>query len=462
MLRRATAPMFLLSTAPAGAVDLLSNTLTNVTAYIPSQCYTKTIDDDGVAHNPCQTCHTWSRAPHYINDPDVQLSYSFAAPALTNPWANLFVDRSAEIAATSEADILAYVREDNYFDADGAPLLMAKLATPPAAWDHDADGVWSGFVPDSFYSFDEAGFDHRPDGSLTGWRAFAYNPLPGTFWPTNGSTDDVMIRLPESYRQDANGAESLAVYELNLAITEALIKRADVAIAATDETALGVDLDRDGALGTADHIAFAFAPLKGITMHWVGKAGTLDKAEAPLAAGLYPLGTEFLHTVRYLDVTEDGIALAPRMKEVRYMKKTRWLSYFDRMDGALAEIKEKHDFPDRVAMFFGNAETGISNGSGWRLQGFIEDATGDLRPQSFEETVFCMGCHGGIGVNDDDTLAFPAQARRFDRLSGRLVSLVAKKVLSARPILSAPTAREITPITSRPMALATSSAPMPN
>ena len=111
--------------------------------------------------------------------------------------------------------------------------------------------------------------------------------------------------------------------------------------------------------------------------------------------------------MRYLDVTDKGISLAARMKEVRYMKKTRWLTYFDRMDGALAEIKEKHDFPDRIAMFFGNAETGISNGTGWRLQGFIEDAAGDLRPQSFEETLFCMGCHGGVGVTDDDTFAFP-------------------------------------------------------
>jgi hypothetical protein len=142
-------------------------------------------------------------------------------------------------------------------------------------------------------------------------------------------------------------------------------------------------------------------------MHWVGRAGTLPATEAPLAAGLYPLGTEFLHSVRYLDPAPEGVGMAARMKELRYMRKTRWQSYYDRMDKALAEEKERHDFPDRISQFIGDAETGLSNGSGWRLQGFIEDAGGALRPQSFEETVFCIGCHGGIGVNDDDTLAFP-------------------------------------------------------
>ena len=234
-----------------------------------------------MAHNPCQTCHVWSRAPHYVNDPDVQLSYAFAAPALKNPWTNLFVDRRAEIAATSNADILAWARDDNYFDANGAPLLQTRLADVPEAWDYDGDGTWSGFVPDSYYNFDADGFDHRPDGSLTGWRAFAYQPLPGTFWPTNGSTDDVMIRLPEIYRQDEAGTESLAIYKLNLAITEALLKRQDVAIDKTDETVYGVDLDRDGTLGRTERIAFAFAPNKGVNMHWVGMANTLDARQSP-------------------------------------------------------------------------------------------------------------------------------------------------------------------------------------
>lgn len=394
---------------PASAVDLHSTTLSNPTAYIPAQCYTRTEDKAGTAHNPCYTCHVRSRAPHYINDQDLQMEYAFPGPALKNPWTNLFVDRSVavEAAASAPEEILAYVRRDNYFSEDGAITLARTLGGGlPGGWDADGDGVWGGFIPDSYFNFDDAGFDIGPDGP-TGWRAFAYQPLPGAFWPTNGSTDDVLIRLPEPYRQAIDGAYSPGIYALNLAIVEALITRRDVAIAPTDEAALGADLDRDGALATAERVAFAFAPLKGETMRWVGAAGALPEDEAPLAAGLYPLGTEFLHTVRYLDPVEGGVALAARMKEVRYMRKTRWLTYFDREDGSLAEAKEREDFPDRIALFDGDAEYGVSNGTGWRLQGFIEDADGDLRPQSFEETVFCMGCHGGIGVNDDDTFAFP-------------------------------------------------------
>ena len=47
-----------------------------------------------------------------------------------------------------------------------------------------------------------------------------------------------------------------------------------------------------------------------------------------------------------------------------------------------------------------------------------------LRPQSFEETVFCVGCHGGIGATDDFDLRLPAQARPA---GGRLVPLVAAR-----------------------------------
>lgn len=421
---RALLPSALLCllTAPAFAdpVDLLSNDLFNKTAYIPAQCYTKTEDGQGGVHNPCYTCHVASRAPHYINDDDLQTEYSFPSPALRNPWTNLFEDRSTAVAAVSDDEIRAYIRQDNYFDPEGNIILAEKLANPPAEWDVKGDGLWSGFVPDIAYDFDADGFDIGPDGP-TGWRAFAYYPVNGTFWPTNGSTDDVLIRLPEIYRQTGDGRTDREIYKLNLAITEALLKRRDVPIAPTDETRLGVDLDKDGKLGEALTITFDWAPKEGRDMSYVGAARLAqERGEAPLAAGLYPLGTEFVHSVRYVD-TDDAtgrIVLSPRMKELRYMRKTRWQSYFDRQEGMLAESKERVDFPDRIALFFGSSEAGISNGTGWRLQGFIEDAKGDLRPQSFEETVFCIGCHGGIGVNDDDTFAFPRKLDATARAGG--------------------------------------------
>jgi len=404
-----SAAIVLAATAGAMAEDLTSKELSNPTAYIPSQCYTKIVDDQNRVHNPCFTCHVRSRAPTWINDFDLQLSHAFPGPAMKNPWLNLFKDRSAEIAATPDAEILAYIRKDNYRAADGGIVLAKTLANPPAGWDADGDGKWSGFTPDCHFAFDAEGFDRDPAGSPTGWRAFAYTPLPGGFWPTNGSTDDVLIRLPKAYRQTADGTPDLATYKVNLAIIEALINRRDVPIDPVDETAYGVDLNRDGTLGTAEKVAYDWAPLKGRDMSYVGAAKALqDAGEAPLAAGLYPVGTEFLHTVRYVDIDDatGEVKMAPRMKEVRYMVKTRWQTYADREEGHLAEAKERADFPDRIAMFFGDVETGVTNGTGWRLQAFIEDAGGALRPQTFEETVFCMGCHGGIGVTDDDAFAF--------------------------------------------------------
>ncbi|MCB1492085.1 MAG: hypothetical protein KDJ77_09860 [Rhodobiaceae bacterium] len=405
----AAALLAALSTLPATAADLTGKDLSNPTAYIPPQCYTKTVDAAGLAHNPCYTCHVRSRRPNAINDFDLQLAYSFPAPARENRWTNLFVDRSAAVAAVPDDDILDWVRTDNYRAPDGTIRLAAALADPPAGWDADGDRAWNGFVPDAWFDFDDAGFDTAPDGTPTGWRAFAYDPLPGTFWPTNGSTDDVLIRLPEAYRETAEGQPDRETYVVNLAIVEALINRADVPIAPVDEKRHGIDLDNDGTLSMADKVVFRFRPTKGQTMRYAGRAGLLqDAGEAPLAAGLYPLGTEFLHTVRYIDVDDAGrIAMAPRVKEVRYMLKTRWQTYADLQEGGLAEAKERSDFPDRIALFDGDVETGISNGAGWRLQGFIEDADGALRPQTFEETVFCMGCHGGVGVTDDSTFAFP-------------------------------------------------------
>lgn len=404
------APLILLpalfAALPALAeVNLASTDLHNPTAYIPPQCYTETRDAAGTVHNPCMTCHVRPRAPNAINDEDLQRAFALPGPARTNRWTNLFVDRRPAIAATDAAEIDAYVRQDNYRDADGAITLARVLAEIPAGWDVNGDGQWNGYIPDAFFDFDAQGHDRAPDGTPTGWRAFAYVPLPGGFWPANGATDDVLIRLPAIFRQTEAGASSLDAYALNLAIVEALILRADVAIDPVDESLWGVDLDGDGHLGTAERVAFDWAPLEGRMMSWVGAARR--QAPHPPTAGLFPLGTEFLHSVRYLDVTDDGIALAPRLRELRYAVKTRWLTYADFEEAGLAEAKERADFPDRISLFFGSVETGIANGAGWRYQGFIEDALGALRPQSFEETVFCVGCHGGIGVTDNSAFAFP-------------------------------------------------------
>ena len=390
--------------------DLTSTKLVaNQAAYIPPQCYTKTIDEVGTAHNPCMTCHTPSVSPNFLDDGDLQLSYSFAEYANTNHWSNLFKDRSSQVAAITDEAVLQYVRQDNYKDSTGIIALREKLEDVPAGWDFDKDGKWSGFMPDCYMNFDSEGFDADPEGEYTGWRAFAYTPFPGTFWPTNGSTDDVVIRLAEPLRQNAAGKFDLETYKLNLAIVEALITRADVPVDPVDENHYGVDLDKNGTLETADKVVFDWVPLEGRTMSYVGLAKTRQESgELHLAAGLFPEGTEFLHSVRYLDLDESNkVKLAARMKELRYARKTGWRNYTQLQDAALAEIKEKDAFPDRLRELIGNVEQGMSNGQSWIYQGFIEDRQGALRPQTYEETTACMGCHGGVGATTDSNFSFP-------------------------------------------------------
>jgi hypothetical protein len=407
------------SPSPIGQADLRDRVLINPTAYIPTQCYTRTEDKRQRIHNPCFSCHTEPRRPNFVNDSDLQLAFAFPLPAQTNPWKNLFKDRRKAIASISDTDILKYIRTSNYFSVDGRILPQQRLAEVPPGWDFDRNGRWDGFVPDSYFRFDEDGFDHDPDGRPTGWRAFAYYPFLGTFWPTNGSTDDVLIRLPPPFRTNLRGQFDLSVYKTNLAIVEAVLKEQDVPIDPVDEAALGsIDLDKNGTIGIATRVAYDWAPLQRRFMWYVGQALEDQRTgKVHLAAGLYPEGTEFLHTVRYIDLGPKGEnRLSARMKEVRYARKNYWASYAQLQSQALGELKEKHDFPDRPRTVRGNVEAGVSNDKGWIYAAMIEDAQGHLRPQSYEELAFCVGCHGGIGANRDGVFSFH---RKFDHADVR-------------------------------------------
>jgi hypothetical protein len=382
--------------ASAKAAEPAWDDLPSGAPYVPPQCYTKTQDASGKAHNPCFTCHVDTPPPNYIKDGELQLGYSFGPPALQNRWTNLFVDRSAAVAAITDDEITAYVRQDNYSG------LLSSFAAPPSAWDRNHDGQFTGFVPDAAYRFDADGFDRKADGSLTGWRAYTSFPVPGGFWPTNGSFGDAMIRLPEIFRQDAAGKSSRDAYIANLAIVESLIARHDVTIPELDERALDVDLDGNGKLGTAKLARYRWAPGGG-GMTYAGKA---KAQQAQLAAGLFPEGTELLHSLRYLDVKDGQVVPAARMKELRYMRKSKWLSFGYLENQAMREAREKAESPKKRRVMLGDAEHGISNGAGWRLQGFIEDAQGALRPQTLEEHAFCIGCHSGVGATDDSVFSF--------------------------------------------------------
>ncbi len=402
---------------PTDGGTLTGKVLGNQAPYLPPQCYTKTVQADGGVRNSCYTCHTKGFRPDFVNDGDLQLEFSFPAYAEQNHWTNLFVDRRSVQAQITDADILDYIRTSNYVDSQGGIVPAADLADLPEQWDADRDGVWSGYVPDCYFNFDEAGFDRDPSGGYTGWRTLAYYPFPATHWPANGDYGDVMIRLPDAFqtRQQAFDPDT---YRVNLAILEALIKKRDVPIPPTDENRYQVDLDKDGRLATARKIAYDWAPNDNRLMTYVGDAGDGQAdGDIQLAAGLFPEGTEFLNTLRYVDVSDEGrIEMANRMKEIRYARKIRWLTYAQLETLALNEIKARDDFPDRLKLPIGNMEDGVSNGVGWVFQGFIEDAGGRLRPQTFEETASCIGCHGGIGATTDSTFAF---ARKLDAAGHR-------------------------------------------
>ena len=396
--------------APTNDLLLNTNIKNNEAAYIPAQCYTKTQQDgDATVHNPCYACHNESTAPNYINDYSFQLAYEFRPYTRLNHWDNLFKDRTAEVNAISNEAMTQYIRTSNYFDANGDIILAKTLTQVPANWDFNQDGKWSGYTPDCYFNFDSEGFDKTPSGDDSGWKVFAYTPFLGTFWPTNGSTDDVLIRLPAVMQQMANGQYSRDVYNLNLSIVEAMIKRKNISIPATDENLYNTDLNRNGQLDIATEIIYQWQPTAGTYMYYVGKAKVLqEQGDLHIAAGLYPEGTEMLHSVRYIDTDEQGhIHLAPRMKELRYSYKHQWNTYSQINNVALSEIKESDQFPERLRTIRGNPETGLNNSLGWIYQGFIEDADGDLRPQSFEESLYCVGCHSGIGVTSDSSFAFP-------------------------------------------------------
>jgi hypothetical protein len=358
----------------------------NAEAVIPPMCYTNT---EG-RHNPCYVCHQdeIKGRPNQMNDGDLQLEYSFSDVGTKNHWSNLLEDRTERVAAISDDEIERWVAEDNYSDL--AERLLAE--------------GFKGYVPDlkdlarGKEAFDADGF--AKDGSH--WVAFNYKPMPSTFWPTNGATDDVMIRLPAAYRETRRGDYSKHVYQANLAILEARIKGlTGVTVPSIDEAIVGDDLNGDGRFGKVDRITR--------TARFVGAA-----REHFTSPHVYPLDTEFLHTVRYVGTDDAGnIYVPPRMKELRYMRKRfmlgpAMLSNAYREEGYDKELGRLPGYRDREQL-------GLDNEMGWLVSGFLENAQGRLRFNTYEENLFCMGCHTSIGSTIDNTFSF---ARKVDGAKG--------------------------------------------
>ncbi|HEY6561409.1 MAG TPA: hypothetical protein VI072_29250 [Polyangiaceae bacterium] len=374
------------SVVPAAPPVHPAHTMFNRESVVPPMCYTRT---EG-KHNPCYVCHqdNLEGRPNHMNDGDLQESYSFSDLGATNHWRNLFEDRSQEVAAISDARILDWIAQDNY----------SELAQRLRAVD------FKGYVPDlkglelAAGAFDAEGF--AKDDSH--WVAFNYKPMPSTFWPTNGATDDVMIRLPKPYRSTTQGEYSRDVYKANLAIVEANIKALDaITVAALDEKTVGADLDGDGKLRTIRRITRL--------ARYVGAASNIIKRPF-----LYPQDTEFLHSVRYVGVDDKGNVFVPaRMKELRYMRK-RWTMSAAQLYEA---YQQEHSAKDtgQLPGYINRGPHGLDNEMGWVLAGFIENKNGRLRVSNYEETFYCMGCHTSAGTTIDSTFSF---ARKVDGAAG--------------------------------------------
>ncbi|WP_440056332.1 hypothetical protein ACSLBF_19675 (plasmid) [Pseudoalteromonas sp. T1lg65] len=363
------------------------NEVYNPESVIPPQCYTKT---DGV-NNPCYACHQSyddKKRPNIMRDASLQGAYEFSDLGFKNHWKNLFKDRSTLIEGISDQDITNWVEEDNY-----TPFINKMKQN--SDWTGEVTPLNDLAFPEK--AFDEFGF--AKDGS--GWVAFNYKPFPSTFWPTNGSTGDVMIRLDRAF-QTRTGRYNKDVYLTNLSLVEMAVKDLDsISVPEISEANVGQDLNGDGVLSIVKRITKLDT--------YVG-----DANRTALAYQLYPEGTEFLHTVRYIGVDENGeIYNAPRLKELRYMKKHKFKSKQLLGSAYYREAKEKSFENLPQTLYLG--DRGINNNFGWTINGYIEDKQGNLRPQHKQELAFCNGCHKTVGSTYDQTFSF---ARKVEGAAG--------------------------------------------
>jgi hypothetical protein len=113
-------------------------------------------------------------------------------------------------------------------------------------------------------------------------------------------------------------------------------------------------------------------------------------------------------------IGEDGsIGVSTRMKEVRYLRKVKAANkaVYARRYQEEGYEKDAGHLPD----YMGIGDNGVDNGSGWAVQGFIENAKGRLRALTFEENFSCMSCHNSVGSTIDKTFSFP---RKVDGAKG--------------------------------------------
>jgi len=369
---------------------------------IPAQCW---IETSYGTQNACLYCHTdyLAKIKHGNAFPlgEDQVLYSFPSPDLNKVlWRNTIFPKEIserlekEGIALPDSEDVAYVRRDNWQSAfkkarptasaewlnrESSEFVLFPALNPSHLFPYRAkdptSGGTHGFV-------DANGFVRDEKEAYTGWRAVNFFPY-GIFTPFSGSVSGIYIRLPRSFRCE-NGNFSREIYRKNLDLLERNIKNRPNKESRYSGDASGVKIEH----------------------------------------GFFPVGTEFAHPLHYVDLNADGETGARldgvvgnktvtyefpgtrsrRVKEMRYMYKWKQVG-IDDID------EEAH--PDDFVI--GNEGQGwVDNNVGWLLSAFIEDREGELRPQTTEELMQCIGCHGKVGNTIDSVWSFerklPAEA----------------------------------------------------
>jgi hypothetical protein len=366
---------------------------------IPPQCW---IETGYGTQNACIYCHTNHLAVighgNALWLAEDQILYSFDEPELNHVlWRNVIAPE--EISARLEQEGVAipdiddtdYVRRDNW-----APAFARARTGEGRNWMNtdrpdDEFALFPALDPNHLFPYDAAdptsggthgyvdpeGFVRNAEGHLTGWRSINFFPY-GIFTPLTGSVSGIYIRLPRIFMTEGD-VKSIEIYKANLDLLERNIKNR----------------------------------LEG-ERHYFG-----DASDVPVQRGFYPVGTQFAHPLHYVDLKADGQAgpsvdgvvgnaattyefpgtRAKRLKEMRFMYKWRDVSLDD-----LAEAEDEDEEPETV---IGREGQGwIENGGGWILAAFIEDRQGNLRTQTTEELMQCLGCHGNVGNTVDAVWSF--------------------------------------------------------
>ncbi|MBS4014698.1 MAG: hypothetical protein KGZ97_13250 [Bacteroidetes bacterium] len=369
---------------------------------IPPQCW---IETGYGTQNACKYCHTDYLAvmKHGNNFPlgEDQILYSFPTPALNRVlWRNIIFPQELEQRLKAEGiklpkpDDIAYVREDNWKEA-----YIKARTTKNTSWlnNNAEDDSWILFPalnPNHLYPFnsnnptgdgkngyiDEEGFVRDEYENYTGWRALNFFPY-AIFTPLTGSVSGVYVRLSEKF-MNRDGEFSIETYKRNLALLEKNIK----------------DQNPE-------------------QKYYYGDASDIE-----VKKGFYPVGTEFAHPLHYVDLAADGKTFltqnankqtftdynfpgtrSKRVKEIRYMYKWREVT----LEDIGADEEDEDNDSGGYEEFIGKEGQGwIENNAGWIIAGYIENRFGNLRPQTTEELIQCLGCHGNVGNTVDAIWSF--------------------------------------------------------